>query len=361
MIKKIKIQNFRQFKNITFDFDSPIIVVSGDNTKGKSTLLEAIAVLTNGYSPWNDFSEIFSNSNTEDNFFRIEGTISNGDDHTYTFFKSLNQRILKHDDKNTNSKKFYEKISSIVFSPELIEILMISPSKRREFIDKYITVINPDYAESLKQYNKVIRHRNAYLKRLSKDLFSTGILPKYDNQLEIWSKEAAKYSSDILLKRIEFLKDLSNKDFNVEYVSSLEINDFEDLLEKDELERMYLQKYIETFKRDLALGHTTIGVHRDDWNIHTDKDIKRYGSRGEKRLSIIDMIFKINTLIKERKEYSPYLLLDDVPSELDKKNTDQILNKALKLNQQIIITTISLNYIPKEISKVAQVIDLNSY
>lgn len=112
-------------------------------------------------------------------------------------------------------------------------------------------------------------------------------------------------------------------------------------------------------KRDIATGYTNIGPHRDDWDIFNDKDIKKFGSRGEKRLAVGNLIFEIQNIVYKKTANYPVLLLDDISSELDMLNTKKILPKKFLNKQQTFITTIDLKHIPKDIIKDAQLIALD--
>ncbi len=361
MIKKLILTNFRKFKNIKLDFDKPLIIIHGDNAKGKSSILEAIYTLTNGHSPWASFDDIFENNQQEELNFRIEADIEIEDEmKNIAFFKNENKRVLQIEKQNTTSKKFFEKISSTIFNPEQIEILMISSSKRREFLDEILSKIDIEYTDILKKHRQTLRQRNAYLKKLSKVFFETGKFNEKDTQLMYWTKEFAKYSARIIAKRNELASELETEKFKIKYNSTLSLNLFEDMMDISSLEKIHFKVMMDKVKRDIAVGHTKIGAHRDDWSIHNGQDVKRFGSRGEKRMAIVELIFLTQTLVAKKKGQQPYLLLDDIPSELDSSNIGKILNKEILGKQQTFITTIDISLIPKDIKKDAQIINLNS-
>ncbi len=341
MIQRIKVNNFRQFKSLILDTNSKIITLVGDNTKGKSTILEALHIIKNGNSPWNDFTDI---TNEQDTSFRIE---IDEESVIKSIFRSEQGKVLKIDNSTTNSSRFFKNQFCILFSPELIEILMISPSKRREFIDNILTHFNIQYKNTLSKYNKVLRHRNAYIKKLSKELYSTGKVPIRTKELDLWTNQLIDLGVFIRDTRYQFFQDISSNALDIKYITT-----FEDSID-------FITQLDQSYNRDVALGYTNVGVHRDDWEIITQRNIKRHGSRGEKRLAIIDMLFNINTYIISNYEIYPLLLLDDVPSELDKNNTEIILGKLTNLNQQIFLTTIKTEYIPKKLLDESLIIDLN--
>jgi DNA replication and repair protein RecF len=114
-------------------------------------------------------------------------------------------------------------------------------------------------------------------------------------------------------------------------------------------------------KRDIATGYTNIGPHRDDWILTNGNDIKKFGSRGEKRMAIGQMIFKKQEVIAEKLGFHPILLLDDIASELDERNTEKIFDEKLLKRQQTFLTIIDPNDLPKNVVRNAQLVDLNSF
>ena len=345
MITKIKLTNYRKFKDLELDITNNIVVLHGDNAKGKSTVLEAIHIITNGTSPWTS-SDDYINTEQDENtkFSRIE-IVEN--EKTYSFMKDNSKRIFKIDNHTTTPKKFFEQHASLIFNPEQIEILMISPSKRRDFLDEVISKINYEYSETLVQFKKVLRQRNAYLKKLSKKFYEHGIIARNDTQLNFWTNEFVKLSKEIQKNREDITKKLSFGKFHINYIYSNKKDTLENEIENSK-------------KRDIATGYTNIGPHRDDWEIINGKNIKKFGSRGEKRLAIGQLLFKIQDLINSELGYYPILLLDDISSELDNKNTKIIFDKGNIIKQQTFITIIKYDELPENILKQAQLIDLNA-
>jgi DNA replication and repair protein RecF len=345
-IRNIKLSNFRKFGEVEIPIKKDIVILHGDNAQGKSTILESIMLLTNGYSPWATSDEYISNYQDDDKkYTRIEITI---DDKIFSFFKNNGRRVFQIDTKKTTPKKFFEKTASTIFNPEQIEILMISPSKRRDFLDETISLINYDYSDTLKTFRKTLRQRNAYLKRLSKDFYERGIVARNDTQLNFWTEKFIKLAEEIQEKRSEFCKELSSEKLRIQYVRS---NEETPLGEEIEMAK----------KRDIATGYTNIGPHRDDWNLVNGMDIKKFGSRGEKRLSIGQLLFRKQEIVANKLGFYPLLLLDDISSELDKANAKKVFDKDFLAKQQTFITIVNYKELPKEVLEKAQLIDLNSF
>lgn len=147
-------------------------------------------------------------------------------------------------------------------------------------------------------------------------------------------------------KRIDLINELSDDDFRIEYVKS----------NKEDLD----VAVEETKKKDIVTGYSNVGPQRDDWEIIVEKNIKKFGSRGEKRLAIGNLIFRIQDVLKNELGFYPILLLDDIASELDNNNTKKIFGEKHISKQQTFITIVDYKQLPKEIIAKAQLIDLNA-
>jgi DNA replication and repair protein RecF len=107
------------------------------------------------------------------------------------------------------------------------------------------------------------------------------------------------------------------------------------------------------------MGVTLVGPHREDWILtYKGKNLNKYGSRGEKRMAITDIAFKMNQLLIEIYKEKPVILLDDISSELDKKNIKRLLKEKVLPGQQTIITTTEIKNISEFINQEYQTIKL---
>ncbi len=355
MITKLKLKNFRQFKEKELELKKETVLIIGDNTKGKSTILESIYTILNGSSPWgNSFDELV---NKEEKYFSIN--IELQDENKLTLYQEEKIKRYLLDKKRTSKKKFLSYLKANIFSPEQIEFLMYLSQKRRDFLDNLISEIDIEYKENLNLYKRVLRQRNSYLKKLAKAFFEKGILNENDKQIEYWDKQMAKLGGEISIKRIEIINKLKNNDFKIEYKPSIKLNTFDEMLNSEDIERIFLEEINKNFKKDVVTGYSNTGTHRDDWEIYSNKDnLKKFGSRGEKRLGIANLILETQEIYKEYLGKYPILLLDDISAELDDKNSDKIFANKIIKKQQVFITSTKRDNISKEILKNSQIIQL---
>lgn len=372
MITRIKLTNFRQFQNKEFNLDNNFVIIHANNTRGKSTILEAIHIIANQSSPFTSSQNDLYNYDEDAEHYRIEVSFTDteGESRELAYFQDDKQKQFFRNNSKTTKKKFSEDIAATMFSPEQIETLMLSSQKRRDYINGLISKIDLDYVDQLGILNKTLRQRNAYLKRLAKRFYESGNIDLEDKQLLYWSEAFSKASAVIMRKRAAFIQLLKNGTFSLEYVPSFDVAEYSEestLAEEDRtniqemdfetLESAHLQALVRHLRRDVAHGYSTIGAHRDDWKIHAGKDIKKFGSRGEKRMAIGRMIFRNQEILAQELGFYPILLLDDISSELDIINTEKILRDSLQEGQQVIVTAISLDGFPEDLVERALVIN----
>ncbi len=106
----------------------------------------------------------------------------------------------KYNGKKTTFDEFYGKLNVITFIPEDIELIVGSPSIRRTFFDSEISQSSYEYFKNLKDYTKILKIRNKYLKEknIKNDLY------------KIYEDEFVKLASKLIFKRIEYIKNMSN-------------------------------------------------------------------------------------------------------------------------------------------------------
>lgn len=355
MITKLTLNNFRKFKERKFEFDKNITILYGKNAQGKSSVLEALYLVSSGKSPWTTADEYINTEQKTQIHTRID---IEKDGKSFVYFKDESKRIFKIDGKNVRPKTFFTDSSATIFNPEKIELLMISSSQRRNFLDETIMKYDYEYENILKEFRKILRQRNAYLKRLAKLFYERGVIAINDTQLTFWTNKFILTAVPIIQNRVRLSHDLSKMGYEIKYITDYQID--KRRIENTEYIKEQLTNALEEGKRkDIATGYTNIGPHRDDWEIHNKVDIKKFGSRGEKRLAIGQLIFQTQEVVKEQTGFYPILLLDDIASELDTENTEKIFEKSILDKQQTFITTIDYNTLPEDVIKVSKLIHLN--
>ena len=263
--------------------------------------------------------------------------------------RNKQKRIRVNKIELKNFRELYSGLNVVVFSPDDLKLIKDGPGERRSFLDMSISQIKPIYKHNINRYNKILFQRNNLLKSNKK---KSDIL----NLLEIFDLQLVKIGTEIIISRNIFIEELSKiaKDIHkkltlgkekltlnyISNVSFLEQN--KDIIEKDFLKKLKLN-----VNKDLILGTTEIGPHRDDMEIKINNiDARTFASQGQQRTIVLSIKLSEVEIIKLDRGNYPVLLLDDVFSELDEERR-KYLNMSLNGKQTIITSTdvIDLGYI----------------
>ncbi len=322
ILKKISLFNYKNFSEISFDFNAKINCFVGKNGVGKTNLLDAIYHLANGKSYFNPLAS--QNIKHDQDFYVIDGQFEKLDreEQITCSLKRNQKKILKR------NNKIYEKFSDHV---GLIPIVMISPSDsnliiegseiRRRFMDAVIAQLDNSYLKNLIKYQKIIVQRNALLKYFAINrIFETDTLSIYNEQLNALGTEIFEVRKQFILDFVPIFNrhytEISNQSETVSlrYDSSLHEVDL-------------LTNLNQTINRDRALQYTTVGIHKDDLLFEIDGfSIKKFGSQGQQKTFQIALKLAQFEFLKQKSGVKPILLFDDIFDKLDDTRVQKIVS-----------------------------------
>lgn len=327
IIKTITLTNFRNHTNYHLDCNQDTTLIIGQNGCGKTSVLEAIYILTRGKSFRATDSDIIKRGT---DFYRIEIVNEKGEKRI-AYYDCENKTFNILDKKTRHLPKNF-KYPIVLFVPSDLNLISGSPARRREYFDRLFSQLDEKYSHNLSRYEKALRQRNEILKSnnpTSSNLFS-------------WNLLLAKYGSYLCDTRHKMVE-LINSKLNQTYFSIANHQDDISLEYKTDItklnENIYLNTLESNYQKDLYLGHTSFGIHRDDFNFNfNQKPADGSASRGETRSIILALKFIEADIILDVLHQKPIVLLDDVFSELDTTRR-QALIKNFK-NHQIILTSV---------------------
>lgn len=351
ILRKIKLVNFRNYRKFTISFNNKINIIIGDNAQGKTNILESIytLALTKSYRTNNDFNLIRQNQEK----FIISGEIK--DDEIYKKLSielQKNNKTVKINDNNINKISDYVgNLYVILSSPDDLQMIKGSPSDRRNFLNVEISQLSRNYIKKQNEYNKILKMRNDYLK-----LLFTNSLSDY-NYLEILTDNLIERAIDIYLERNSFIKRINDyivdiynnitgiKSLKMVYENNIEFEKFD----SESIRKAMHKKFKSNQKKEIMMGMTLYGPHRDDWNFYIDNnDIKVYGSQGQQKLAFIALKLAEIPIFEEKTNTKPIILFDDIFSELDKGKKNKLI-QYIDNDYQVIITSNDTKDISKKI------------
>jgi DNA replication and repair protein RecF len=324
IVKSVKLTNFRSHDAFSLNCNKPTTLIIGENGSGKTSILEAIYLALRGKSFKATDPEIYKRGAT---FYRVEITFS---DNTKTIVRYNGEyKEFEVTDKKSRRLSPKHKYPVVLFEPDNLHLIGSSPSRRRDYFDHLFAQMDETYNLALHRYAKALKQRNDLLK-------NSAATP--DNVFS-WDIMLARYGAELAAKRHSNVESI-NQQLTPIY---REIARNQDECElhyhgTPKSENHYLKTLTDSFQKDLILGHTTFGIHRDDYLFEFNHVLADgSASRGEIRSLILALKFIEASILRNALGKDPLVLLDDTFSELDDTRQTHLINNFK--NHQIIITS----------------------
>lgn len=334
IIQSVQLVNFRSHDEFLLKCNKKTSLLIGENGSGKTSVLEAIYEALRGKSFKASDNEILKRGA---DFYRVELNFCDGKK-TIVLFDGKKKQFLVEDKKVSRLPK-RNRYPVVLFLPDDLHLVATSPTKRRTYFDRVLAEFDEAYSSSLLKYEKSLKQRNELLKRYVKE-GEAGRISKSD--FFSWNILLAKYGLEIRNRRKQYLEKLNNTYSDV-YHSIVDNDDSVylklELFGGEISEADYFNRLEAELARDLVLGHTGFGIHRDDFVfLFNEREADGTASRGELRSIILAMKFIEADLIFQETGKRPVVLLDDVFSELDNMRQKSLV-KNFKDNQ-VIMTSV---------------------
>lgn len=323
-LKSINLTNFRNYSGLSFKFKSNIMVLKGNNAQGKTNFLESIYFLATGKPIKTETDEEAIQLGRD--LVKVEGVVESKNNKTEisTIIAKSDGYLKKRFLVNGIPRRLLDYSGNLVvvyFRPEDIDLVTASPGSRREYIDSTISQIDREYRKNLSSYQKIITQKNKLLK-----LIREGMAKR--EELFYWNSEQVRLGILLFEKRKEFFKTINS--FEKKF------GDFEYRYLPNEISS---EKLFQILDREIQAVVSLIGPHRDDFCFYlSEKDLSKYGSRGEQRTAVLDLKITEASFFEKVLGERPLLLLDDIFSELDIFHRKHVLDLAIL--QQTVIATV---------------------
>ena len=351
-ITNLVLLNIRIFNNTAFQFCSNINLICGHNASGKTTVLEAIHLLVSGRSNRTS-SELECVSFKED-----EGVLKGVFEDQKTQ-KSAILLISKYYKKMSIDGVKIDKLSNYVgfahvvsFGSQDISGVGSSPASRRKMFDSFFCQISPEYLKLLKNYNDLVKEKNATLKK-------EALSRKDHDLLDVLDDKLFSLQQDIESRRLYFIE-LINKQLNkVHYYVSDNDEQCQISLVQSIPSTKTKEEYLAYRSEDLMYKTNTHGPHRDDYLFTiNNKNALKYGSQGQRKTMVFSLKMAFAEVMKDIIKDDPIILLDDVFGELDSTRQNNIIT-LLNNQAQVFITTPSLADMDEKLVQKANIIYLD--
>jgi DNA replication and repair protein RecF len=352
MLTDLRLQNFRSYRDGSFEFSPGVNIIVGPNASGKTNLLEAVLMIARGSSYRAKDGELIRFNQS---WARLDSNLSNSSQRTIKLVAGPKpNKTYELDGKVYRRLGLQNSLPVVLFEPNHLQLLSGKPENRRDYLDDLLEQVAPGYSALRRSYRRTLAQRNAVLKQ-AKLPTQTQLFP-WNVRLSELAGQIARARSQLVYRNSSQANSLykalsgTKVDLNLSYQSAWPAESYQS----------HLLKTLETsLETDRLRGFTTAGPHRDDlivlFNGHPAQEL---ASRGELRTAVLVLkLIELEILQAARDGQLPILLLDDVFSELDGKRRHALTDYLVQY--QTFITTTDADLILKNVTDNTNVIPLN--
>ena len=336
-VKKILLNNFRNFENLEISFEKKSNIFFGKNGSGKTNILEAISLIDKGKGLRN--SQIINMINNNKNFLINSLVDIKDNDYDVNIYSKqkdamFNKFISVNDDSSRESINFlYSSITFLFFLPEMERLFQSSPSNRRNFIDRLIYTRDNQYNKLVNKYKKKLMERSKIILGSNIDESWISIIEKEISQIGLKIYYLRDIQIQDINKQIILLNNLSNYSFNI----NLKVKD--KFYSQDITQDIYQTELFNSRQIDRKFGGTNIGPHKSDIiaEINNEYDASQLSTGQQKTVVLMILLAQCKYLV-DIKKIRPIVLLDEICSHLDSDNRKILLDMINDFDIQFFLT-----------------------
>lgn len=326
-VKSLSINNLRNISTTQINFDSCLNCFIGDNGAGKTTILEALSVLSKGRSFRS--GQISSLIGPDSKSFQVVSKIETqqGEAHQLGMERDAESWTARHNGEDVSQlSELTQLLPYVLLEPNSHTLVSGPPDTRRKYLDWGVFHVKHPYLMLWRRYNRVLRQRNAALRQSNKLVVESldTQLVQYGEQIHIDRENHVETLNSHLEKQLALFCD-TLEGISLSYRKGWT---------GDRLEEAIQMSLI----RDMERGSTGPGPHKSDLIFTLNgTPAKERLSRGEQKALTAALLIAQAQMISASGE-TPILMLDDISSELDEAHLDRVLKSGKALGAQILLT-----------------------
>jgi len=340
LIRALDLRSVRNLAPLLLEPADRFNVFVGDNGQGKTNLLEAIYVIgaLRSFRTQRLAELIAFGADQAVLDARVDRS---GLERRYRVAITPRGRSARIDGKAVRPlTRYFGGFNVVLFAPEDLGVPRSGPRERRRFLDRAVFHRDPGFLELTRDYEKVLRSRNALLRAAEGRLN-----PRTGELLAVYDQQLAGLGARLTSARLAFLDDPRPR-FQAAFATITRTGRVAALGYRSEtpagpeLARALLERLTASRGRDLARGTTSVGPHLDDLELLLDGEAAAsFASQGQLRALILAWKTAEMDLLQVVHGDAPVLLLDDVSSELDATRNEYLFEFLRKRPGQCFITS----------------------
>ncbi|HEY4556844.1 MAG TPA: DNA replication/repair protein RecF [Enteractinococcus sp.] len=365
-LSHLSLTNYRSYEQAEIDLKPGPNILIGANGVGKTNVAEAINYLAVQHSHRVSNDQPLVRIGETQALAR--GRIHRGEQAVsleYEINPGRSNRVAINRGAPQPARQAYGLFKAVMFAPEDIELVTGQPDIRRRFMDDLIVQMRPALGNARRDFDRVLRQRNALLKSGRKPGAWT---EEHETTLAVWNEHLSRAAARLINGRLHALRllaaptskiyaDLSNgnKPAGFSYQSTVPLATGQHAEVPDELQlyQAVLAELENSYQAERDRGITLIGPHRDDLIITLGPaPAKGFASHGETwSLALALRLASYRVLVEDDPDPNakPVLILDDVFAELDAARRSR-LAEMTRDAEQLIVTAAVTGDIPDELN-----------
>ena len=314
-----------------------VVLLHGANGAGKTNLLEALHVGTQGFSPRARRDVQMIRFGADASRITLAGTRGSNAFETDTLLTRRESRTVKlNGDRLDSAERLRHELTTLVFTPDRLAVVKGAPATRRAYLDRVVGRMLPARAKLANEYASAVGQRNAALRRIRAGQSTR-------DALSPWTERVVRLGNELVVARSETV-DLLASPFT-DLAGRFGLAEAVLAYEGSPLGTAELEGRLDA---DIERGITGAGPHLHDLRIEAaGRDLRVYGSQGEQRVAVLSLVLAEAELLRQRLDVSPLVLLDDVLSELDGSRR-LALAEVITRGAQTVVTATAAEALPSE-------------
>ena len=341
LLEQLSISHCRIIDNAELTLSHGVNLICGDNGSGKSSILEAVAILSRGRS-FRSARIVDVIQHQQENLLIRAKTIDDENTFSIGIQKSRTTTRIRVNQQDVNTQAALSRYFPVtIIDPNSIELVTGSPSLRRAYIDWIAFYLFPEFHKVWKNYQRILKQRNLCLR-----------VPSYLAALPVWTDELIKAQTRIQDYRERSLLVLKPQ---LEALAALLVDEQELTVKlttgfaqgMDLSEDSQRTFYLEKRDTEIKSARTLSGSHRADLQIMFNGQLAQHcASRGQLKLIAIAMLLAQSRSIDVGDQRKGIIAIDDLAAELDGDNKQRLLTTLRSLGQQLLLTTTQPELLP---------------
>jgi DNA replication and repair protein RecF len=334
-VEQVALRDVRSYARLELELEPGLVLVTGRNGAGKTNLLEAVHVASQGISFRSRQDAQLVRRGTESGVARVAGRRGE-------VLVDAEVRLSVRDPKRirwngatvASAEELRSRVHALAFTPDRLAVVKGGPATRRAYFDRVLARALPARADVPAAYGSALGQRNAALRRVATGASDVAALDPWTNQVVALAAQLVEARARVLAligpAFAERAGELGLESASLGYDPEPPSRDALD----------------DRLQRDVERGTTGLGPHLDEIRILAgERDLRTYGSQGEQRMAVLSLLLAESDLLASQVGVPPLLLLDDALSELD-GDRRRILSERLGVLGQTLVTATGAEALP---------------